>query len=171
MIQERDDEHLKEDDGHANDHANDAHSDDYENMSYSEMSKRMAETHRQLVHLLTPTEEKEDADDTTEDESMSDNLNMNMSEAELVRSDLDDTQKQQKMTRLFSRAASTGDLERVTRLLEDKTFRPWIDIDAKDEDGTTPLIYAACFGKVDIAQALLQAGAKPDIQDGCKFLL
>ncbi|ORE10127.1 hypothetical protein BCV72DRAFT_200368 [Rhizopus microsporus var. microsporus] len=46
-----------------------------------------------------------------------------------------------------------------------ETMKPFIDINAKDEDGTTPLIYAACFGKYEIAQALLQAGAKVDSQD------
>ncbi|CAO3671524.1 unnamed protein product [Rhizopus stolonifer] len=44
-------------------------------------------------------------------------------------------------------------------------MNPFIDINAKDKDGTTSLIYAACFGKLEIAQALLAAGAQVDGQD------
>ncbi|KAI9281027.1 hypothetical protein BY458DRAFT_430039 [Sporodiniella umbellata] len=44
-------------------------------------------------------------------------------------------------------------------------MRSCIDIDAQDDEGNTPLIYAACFGKLEIAQALIAAGAKVDVQD------
>ncbi|ORY95366.1 DIL domain-domain-containing protein [Syncephalastrum racemosum] len=69
------------------------------------------------------------------------------------------------MNKLLSRSASSGDTAKVNQLLSDPKLRAYIDVDAKDDDGGTPLIYAACFGKVEIAQALLDAGAKTNIQD------
>ncbi|CEG65856.1 hypothetical protein RMATCC62417_02551 [Rhizopus microsporus] len=114
----------------------------YENMTYDEMSQRIAESYKQLSELLV---------DDCYDESI------------IERTDIDDATKKQKCTKLFLKSASSGDLEKMQKYLE--TMKPFIDINAKDEDGTTPLIYAACFGKYEIAQALLQAGAKADSQD------
>ncbi|KAI9597648.1 hypothetical protein BDF19DRAFT_420554 [Syncephalis fuscata] len=76
-----------------------------------------------------------------------------------------DEMKRAKMSRLLSRAASSGDDKRVCELLENVDARHWIDPDAQDEDGTTPLIYSACFGYLDVAKALLRAGANVDAQD------
>lgn len=41
-------------------------------------------------------------------------------------------------------AASNGDVERVRRLVNGKA-REYIDVNAADEEGTAPLIYASCF--------------------------
>lgn len=41
-------------------------------------------------------------------------------------------------------AASNGDVERVRRLVTGKA-KSYIDINAADEEGTAPLIYASCF--------------------------
>ncbi|KAI7878498.1 hypothetical protein K492DRAFT_132656 [Lichtheimia hyalospora FSU 10163] len=97
---------------------------------------------------------------TTED----DNTDLEDDDTLIHRADLDDATKRRKMTKLFCRAATTGDVDKVTQWL-DEPYRAYIDIDARDQDGTTPLIYAACFGKTTIAQALLNAGAKTDVQD------
>ncbi|RKP26951.1 hypothetical protein SYNPS1DRAFT_13406 [Syncephalis pseudoplumigaleata] len=78
---------------------------------------------------------------------------------------MSDEMRHARMSRLLSRAASNGDDKRVCELLENPDARAWIDPDAQDEDGTTPLIYAACFGYIDVAKALLRAGAKVDAQD------
>jgi hypothetical protein len=75
--------------------------------------------------------------------------------------------KRARMSRLLSRAASNGDDKRVCQLLENEDARTWIDPDAQDEDGTTPLIYSACFGYFEVAKALLRAGANVDAQDKC----
>lgn len=85
--------------------------------------------------------------------------------------EMPDDMKHARMSRLLSRAASNGDDKRVCELLENPDARAWIDPDAQDEDGTTPLIYAACFGYIDVAKALLRAGANVDAQDKCKFTL
>ncbi|KAI9310141.1 hypothetical protein BX666DRAFT_2011308 [Dichotomocladium elegans] len=135
----------------------------YENMTLDEMSQHMAENYRELSRVLqnqlisTSSSSSEstpsDIDETEDNESL------------VERTDIDAETKQRKMNKLFARAVSSGQTDRVAQLLTDPDFRKFIDINAKDEDGTTPLIYAACFGKVDIAQMLLEAGAKTDIQD------
>jgi len=80
---------------------------------------------------------------------------------------LPDLEKKKILARLFSRAASNGDRARLQDMLGH--FRDWIDLDAQDEDGTSPLIYAACFGHVEIASMLLGAGAVVDARDKCKY--
>lgn len=57
---------------------------------------------------------------------------------------LADTEKSSILQRALTMAASNGDVEKVTRLLdgEAKTF---VNVNAPDEDGTPPLIYASCF--------------------------
>lgn len=61
-------------------------------------------------------------------------------------------------------AASNGDVDRVHQLLGGKA-RDFINIDAKDESGTTALIYSSCFGNEAIVTELLRYGANPDDQD------
>ncbi len=41
-------------------------------------------------------------------------------------------------------AASNGDVERVKKILQGKA-KPFIDVDAPDEEGRTPIVYASCF--------------------------
>ncbi|KAJ3193425.1 hypothetical protein HK101_004857 [Irineochytrium annulatum] len=45
------------------------------------------------------------------------------------------------------------------------SVRDWIDLDGRDEDGTTALIYAACWGHVDIIKILIEAGVTLDSKD------
>ena len=159
----------------------------YENMTYDDLSQRMAENYKQLSAMLgktpssmsnpeSPSSSLSSSSSSTGDVHGDDNNDTTTittggeldNENDIIQhTELDEKTKKQKMTQLFCRAASTGDLTKVTHLL--KEYRSHIDIDARDEDGTTPLIYAACFGKVDIAQALLEAGAKTDVQDSCKY--
>ncbi|CAG8719021.1 3296_t:CDS:2, partial [Racocetra persica] len=81
----------------------------------------------------------------------------------LSNSSLSEEEKKAKINSIFSRAASNGNVEKVSRMLD--TAREYIDIDAQDEEGTTPLVYAACFGHDAVAFTLLEAGAKVDAQD------
>ncbi|KAG0214354.1 hypothetical protein BGX28_002171 [Mortierella sp. GBA30] len=81
----------------------------------------------------------------------------------IVERSISDKDKKIKMSKLLSRASSNGDMNRVADMLDN--FRDWIDIEAQDEDGTTPLIYAACFGHTEIAFMLLEAGAMVDARD------
>ncbi|KAF9133412.1 hypothetical protein BGW39_009835 [Mortierella sp. 14UC] len=93
---------------------------------------------------------------------------------ELSRTDLDDPRaimsrpipdedKRVKMSMLFSRAASNGDLARIVDMLNN--FREWVDLEYHEDDGTTPLIYAACFGHAAVTFMLLDAGALIDARD------
>ncbi|KAF9095128.1 hypothetical protein BGX29_009159 [Mortierella sp. GBA35] len=76
---------------------------------------------------------------------------------------ISDEDKKTKMSKLFSRAASNGDLQRIVDMLDN--FRDWVDLEFHEEDGTTPLIYAACFGHTAVTFMLLDAGALIDARD------
>ncbi|KAI7877820.1 hypothetical protein K492DRAFT_212796 [Lichtheimia hyalospora FSU 10163] len=136
------------------------------------MTQHMAESYRQLSEVLgnrisipsaASSEGGADSSYSPTYDVPSDNDD-NLDEV-MDRNDWDDDKKRAKMNKMFSRAVSSGDVDRVTQLLSNDRTKEYIDVNAKDEDGATPLIYAACFGKVEIAQALLEAGAKTDIQD------
>jgi len=82
-----------------------------------------------------------------------------VAEDPLVRAVVDDKhltneEKTVQLQGLFSRAASNGDI-RCLRYMLQGSARPFIDIDAEDEDGSTPLIHAACFGHADVVRACI----------------
>lgn len=138
----------------------------YENMSYSEMSSRLAENYKQLSEILgnkmiLPTTTESLSGDEQEQEEQDDSTLLD-------RTDLDNELKKTKLTKLFLKSVSSGDLEKVSSYLSNDAMKEFIDINGKDEDGTTPLIYSACFGKFEIAQALVLAGANIDDQDSRK---
>ncbi|ORY00212.1 hypothetical protein K493DRAFT_278981 [Basidiobolus meristosporus CBS 931.73] len=76
---------------------------------------------------------------------------------------LTEEQKAEKLTQILRRVASNGDSKRLKKLLS--IARTYVDIDGQDEDGTTPLIYSACWGYLEVAYTLLEAGADPNAQD------
>ncbi|KAI7908064.1 uncharacterized protein BX663DRAFT_482297 [Cokeromyces recurvatus] len=147
---------------------------EYENMTYDEISQRLTENYKQLSEFLGDKRISFLSDTTTQSSLVSD-LNTNcfddIEDNDYLDTDLsmvvtNDTQ-QRRITKLFLQSVSSGNQERVEEFLS-KLTSLGLDIDAKDEDnGTTALIYAACFGKVEIAAALLSAGAQTDIQDSC----
>ncbi|ORE07632.1 hypothetical protein BCV72DRAFT_205256 [Rhizopus microsporus var. microsporus] len=49
-------------------------------------------------------------------------------------------------------------------MLSDPEIDPYI-VNAGDRDGTPPLVYAACFGKAEVAKVLIEAGADINVQD------
>ena len=57
---------------------------------------------------------------------------------------LSDADKKGLLQRSLHNAASNGDVDRVRRLLQPK-MKNYIDINAPDEEGTAPIIYASCF--------------------------
>lgn len=77
---------------------------------------------------------------------------------------LSEETKRDVLQKALNMAASNGDVERIERILGGKG-RQFVDIDAPDEEGTAPLIYASCFGHEAVVTALLDAGAKVDNQD------
>lgn len=120
----------------------------YEDMSFEEMSKQMAESNKLISAMLSTSTSMtscRSASDIDED---------------------DDPHK--KWSNLFAKTASNGDIKKLKEMLADENIRPFIDINAKDSDGSPPLIYAACFGKIDVVKLLIEAGANVDAQDSCK---
>jgi ankyrin repeat protein len=135
----------------------------YENMSHNEMSQRLAESYKQLSEILGNRISLSDISSTsttTNDADFVEQDQVQISE----RTDLTQDEKKQMLNKLFLKSVSSGNVEKVNEFLSN----PLIDINGKDEDNTTALIYAACFGKFEIAQALLLAGAKLDNQDSRK---
>lgn len=57
---------------------------------------------------------------------------------------LTDDEKRDQLQKALNMAASNGDVERIQRILSGKA-RGYVDLDAPDEEGTAPLIYASCF--------------------------
>lgn len=57
---------------------------------------------------------------------------------------LSEEEKKEKLQRILHLAASNGDSERVEKIVKGRA-REFVDLDAGDEEGTSPLIYASCF--------------------------
>lgn len=57
---------------------------------------------------------------------------------------LSDDQKREMLQKALNMAASNGNVEQVNRILSGKA-KQFVDVNAPDEDGTPPLIYASCF--------------------------
>ncbi|KAI9772190.1 MAG: hypothetical protein M1839_002508 [Geoglossum umbratile] len=54
------------------------------------------------------------------------------------------TEKRDALQKALNMAASNGDVERIQRIVNGKA-KEYVDLDAPDEEGTAPLIYASCF--------------------------
>lgn len=72
--------------------------------------------------------------------------------------------KSSKITKIFFTASSDGDTDTVRDILGGKAS-DFIQIDATDDSGSTPLIYASCFGHEDVVIELLRHGADVDKPD------
>lgn len=55
-----------------------------------------------------------------------------------------DKEKRELLQRAFTMAASNGNVDSVRKILGGKA-KEYVDVNAPDEDGTPPLIYASCF--------------------------
>jgi hypothetical protein len=58
--------------------------------------------------------------------------------------ELSKTGRKELLQKALNMAASNGDVDRIHRILGGKA-KPFVDLDAPDEEGTAPLIYASCF--------------------------
>ncbi|KAI8964963.1 hypothetical protein F5Y11DRAFT_355246 [Daldinia sp. FL1419] len=77
---------------------------------------------------------------------------------------LPDEEKTSILQRALIMSASNGDLDNVNKILSGKA-KPFVDINAPDEEGTPALVYASCFGHETVVQALVDAGVDVDKQD------
>ena len=57
---------------------------------------------------------------------------------------LSDDEKRDTLQKALNMAASNGDVERIQKILGGRA-KEFVDINAPDEEGTAPLIYASCF--------------------------
>ena len=57
---------------------------------------------------------------------------------------LSDQDKREMLQKSLNMAASNGDVDRIQRLVSGRA-KPFVDVNAPDEEGTAPLIYASCF--------------------------
>lgn len=57
---------------------------------------------------------------------------------------LSQDEKREILQKALNMAASNGDVERIERILSGKA-KSFVDVNAPDEEGTAPLIYASCF--------------------------
>lgn len=57
---------------------------------------------------------------------------------------LSEEEKKTMLQKALNMAASNGDLAQVSKILSGKA-KAFIDVNAPDEDGTPPLVYASCF--------------------------
>ncbi|ETS77507.1 hypothetical protein PFICI_11381 [Pestalotiopsis fici W106-1] len=87
-------------------------------------------------------------------------------DADAIASDakLSDDEKKDILQRSLAMAASNGDLDQVNSILGGKG-KAIVNVNAVDDDGTPPLVYASCFGHENVVQALVDAGADVDKQD------
>lgn len=53
-------------------------------------------------------------------------------------------EKKDILQKALNMAASNGDVERIERILQGKA-KAFVDLNAPDEEGTAPIIYASCF--------------------------
>ncbi|KAJ8119896.1 hypothetical protein ONZ43_g3257 [Nemania bipapillata] len=77
---------------------------------------------------------------------------------------LSEEEKRSMLQKALNMASSNGDIAQVSKILGGKA-KAFVDVNAPDEDGTPPLIYASCFGHESVVQALVEAGVDVDKQD------
>lgn len=65
-------------------------------------------------------------------------------ESVIANKTLADLEKKEILQKSLNMAASNGDVERIRRLVNGKA-KDYVDVNAPDEEGTAPLIYASCF--------------------------
>jgi hypothetical protein len=69
---------------------------------------------------------------------------------------LSEDEKKDILQKALNMAASNGDVERIQRILNGKA-KQYVDIDAPDEEGTAPLIYASCFVSLNLRKCGISA--------------
>lgn len=93
----------------------------------------LEESDARLMEMLAAQAAHRDADniEADEDDIASDKM-------------MADQEKKDILQKTLNMAASNGDVERVRKLVNGEASK-YIDINATDEEGAVPLIYASCF--------------------------
>lgn len=131
------------------------------------MSNSMIEESINQVPLPKKTQEEPERDPHLNSKEVKAMNNLQLEEAQdiIEKKILTRAEKKEEIIKLIHRATSSGDDETIRALLNHPPLAEFIDVDAKDEEGSSPLIYAACFGYYEVAKALVKSGASVDLQD------
>jgi hypothetical protein len=89
-------------------------------------------------------------------------MNISWTVKDICKAEMPESHRKQHLESLMIRACSNGDYKTVKECLCSDTE---LNINALDDTRTPSLIYACCFGHLDILQLLLDHGADVNIQD------
>ena len=95
-------------------------------------SQRIGDSDTRLMEMLAAQAAHRDGSASEDEDAVA--SNEKLSEGE----------KRDVLQKALNMAASNGDVERIQRILGGDA-KAYVDIDAPDEEGTAPLIYASCF--------------------------
>ncbi|KAI9825754.1 MAG: hypothetical protein M1819_000472 [Sarea resinae] len=107
---------------------------------------------RLMEMLAAQAAHREDGSAAEDEDSIIDNQKLSHKE------------KMEMLQKSLNMAASNGDVDKIKRLVNGRA-KDFVDVNAPDEEGTAPLIYASCFGHQEVVTALIDAGADVDKQD------
>jgi uncharacterized tellurite resistance protein B-like protein len=96
------------------------------------VKKQIGDSDSRLMEMLAAQAAHRDGSGSEDDEAIATN--------ETLR----DEEKKELLQKALNMAASNGDMERIEKILNGKA-KEFVDLDASDEEGTSPLIYASCF--------------------------
>ncbi|KAJ5550968.1 hypothetical protein N7461_005666 [Penicillium sp. DV-2018c] len=131
----------------------DDHSHDNEHDMRAHYGRDIEDSDARLMEMLAAQAAHREVDSLTADEDTI------AADEKLI-----DDEKRDILQKILNMAASNGDVERVQKLVQGQA-RTYVDVNMPDEEGTVPLIYASCFGHLDVVSALIDAGAVVDRQD------
>ncbi|KAJ5130425.1 uncharacterized protein N7515_006464 [Penicillium bovifimosum] len=131
----------------------DDHSHDNEHEMRAHYGRDIEDSDARLMEMLAAQAAHREVDSLTADE-------------DTIAADekLTDDEKRDILQKRLNMAASNGDVERVQKLVQGQA-RTFVDVNMADDEGIVPLIYASCFGHLDVVCALIDAGAVVDRQD------
>jgi hypothetical protein len=98
----------------------------------TELTKGRADTDTRLQEMLAAQAQHHGGDGLVDLDSV------------LTDEKLDEAEKKKIIQKAFAMAASNGDITEVKKILGGKA-KDFVDVNAPDDDGTPPLVYASCF--------------------------
>lgn len=95
-------------------------------------TQKVGDSDTRLMEMLAAQAAHRDGSAIEDEEAVASNEKLSIAE------------KKDILQKALNMAASNGDVERIERILRGKA-KDFVDINAPDEEGTAPLIYASCF--------------------------
>lgn len=107
--------------------------DDHDFETDDRTQQRLEDNDTRLMEMLAAQAAHRDDGPAVEDE-----------DSIIADKEMSDADKKSLLQKSLHNAASNGDVDRIQRILKSKT-KDYIDVNAPDEEGTAPIIYASCF--------------------------